>query len=91
MASEHLRMLASSSGHSQILSRSCGVNREKAWDQNYIMDREWWTRLVQTESIISDCSSSVLAAGQLGCYNALIGPNMQLKQHSSIVQFFIKC
>ena len=28
-------------------------HREKAWDQNYVMDRKWWTRLVQTESTIS--------------------------------------
>ena len=27
--------VASSPGHSQILSRSCRENREKAWDQNY--------------------------------------------------------
>ena len=22
-------------------------NREKAWEQNYVMDRKWWTRLVR--------------------------------------------
>ena len=22
-------------------------NREKAWDQNYVTDRKWWTRLVR--------------------------------------------
>ena len=27
--------------------------REKAWDQNYVTDQKWWTRLVQTESTIS--------------------------------------
>ena len=28
-------------------------NREKAWDQNYVTKRKWWTPLVQTESTIS--------------------------------------
>ena len=28
-------------------------NWEKAWDQNYVTDRQWWTRLVQTESTVS--------------------------------------
>ena len=27
-------------------------NREKAWDQNYVTDQKWWTRLVQTESTL---------------------------------------
>ena len=27
-------------------------NQEKVWDQNYITDRKWWTRLVQTESTL---------------------------------------
>ena len=45
--------IASSPGHSQILSRSCGENWEKAWDQNYVMDRKWWTRFVLTGSTIS--------------------------------------
>ena len=27
-------------------------NQEKAWDQNYITDQKWWTRLVQTESTL---------------------------------------
>ena len=40
------RLLASSPGHSQILFHSRG---EKAWDQNYVTDRKWWTLLVQTE------------------------------------------
>ena len=44
--------VASSPGPSQILSRSCGKNWEKAWDQNYVMDWKWWTRLVQTESTL---------------------------------------
>ena len=30
--------LASSPGHSQILSPAVEKNREKAWDQNYVMD-----------------------------------------------------
>jgi len=28
-------------------------NWEKAWDQNYVTDRKWWTRFVLTESTIS--------------------------------------
>ena len=44
--------LASSLGPFQILSHSCGENREKAWDQNYVTDRKWWTRLVRTESTL---------------------------------------
>jgi len=28
-------------------------NREKAWDQSYVTDRKWWTRLVQTKSTIA--------------------------------------
>ena len=28
-------------------------NQEKAWDQNYVTDRKWWTRFVLTESTIS--------------------------------------
>ena len=67
-------VLASSPGHSQILSCSqprpqatprfylaaVEKNPEKAWDQNYITDRKWWTqyvmwtRFVLTESTISD-------------------------------------
>ena len=46
---EHTRQavyLALYPGHSQILSRSCGENLEKAWDQNYVMGQKWWTRLV---------------------------------------------
>ena len=35
--------LALSLSPSQILSRSCGENREKAWDQNYVTDQKWWT------------------------------------------------
>ena len=35
--------LASSPGPSQILSRSRGENWEKAWEQNYVTDRKWWT------------------------------------------------
>ena len=27
-------------------------NQEKAWDQNYVTDQKWWTRLVQTESTL---------------------------------------
>ena len=27
-------------------------NREKTWDQNYVTDRKWWTRLVQTKSML---------------------------------------
>ena len=44
------RSLASSPGHSQILAVE--KNREKAWDQNYITDWKWWTRLVQTKSTL---------------------------------------
>ena len=37
-ATQHIPvyMLASSPGHSQILSCSCGEKSGKAWDQNYI-------------------------------------------------------
>ena len=45
-------ILASSPGHSQSLSLSHGENQEKAWDHCYVMDRKWWTRLVQTESTL---------------------------------------
>ena len=41
-----LHAIDSSPGHSQILSHSCGENWEKAWDQNYVTDQKWWTRLV---------------------------------------------
>ena len=41
--------LASSPGHSQILSRSRGENREKAWDHCYVTGRKWWTRLIRGE------------------------------------------
>ena len=27
-------------------------HREKAWDQNYVMDWKWWTLLVQSESML---------------------------------------
>ena len=36
--------VASSPGPSQILSRSRGEKSGKAWDQNYVTDRKWWTR-----------------------------------------------
>ena len=32
-------------------------NREKAWDQNYVMDRKWWTRLVR--NVDSVCTNRV--------------------------------
>ena len=44
--SAHATYIASSPGHSQILFRSRGENREKAWDQNYVTDQKWWTLLV---------------------------------------------
>ena len=43
--------LASSPGPSQLIAVE--KYREKAWDQNYVTDWKWWTRLVQTESTIS--------------------------------------
>ena len=44
---KYAKIVASFPCHSQILSRSSGKNREKAWDQNYVTDRKWWTRLVR--------------------------------------------
>ena len=28
-------------------------NWEKAWDQNYVTDRKWWTRLVRNVDSVS--------------------------------------
>ena len=40
-------LVASSPGHSQIyLAAVEKKNWEKAWDQNYVMNRKWWTLLV---------------------------------------------
>ena len=47
--------VALSLGHSQILSYSCGENREKVWDHCYVTDRKWWTRLVcNVDSVCSN-------------------------------------
>ena len=47
-----LYVLASSPGHSQILSRAAmEKNREKAWDQNYVTDKKWWTWFVTHASV----------------------------------------
>ena len=42
----HYECLATFSGHSQILSRSCVENS----GEKYVMDWKWWTRLVQQAS-----------------------------------------
>ena len=49
--------LASSPGPSQILSprfylAAVEKNWEKAWDQNYVTDRKWWTWLVRNVATI---------------------------------------
>ena len=44
--------VASSPGPSQIYLAVVEKNREKAWDQNYVTNRKWWTQLVQTESTL---------------------------------------
>ena len=57
---QQVAAVASSPGHSQVFSWAVEKNREKAWDQNYVTDRKWWTRLVRnvtrfvlTESTVS--------------------------------------
>ena len=58
-------LLASSPGHSQILSRSRGEKSEKAWDHCYIMDRKCWTRLVQTKSTLHTNHDVAMTPGLL--------------------------
>ena len=52
------QFIASSPGHSQILSRSYGENWEKAWEHCYVTDRECWTQFVLNESTISTVSTN---------------------------------
>ena len=51
------RSLASSPGPSQILSHSRGEKSEKAWYQNYITNRKWWTRSVRNMNSV--CTNRV--------------------------------
>ena len=45
-------LVASSQATPRFYLAAVVKNREKAWEQNYVMDRKWWTQLVQTESTL---------------------------------------
>jgi len=34
-------------------------NREKAWEQNYVMDRKWWTQLVRNVDSVCTTESTI--------------------------------
>ena len=75
-------MLTSSLGHSQILSGSRGENREKVWDQIYITNQKWWTRLVQSESML--CTDRVTISSPWCSFDHRPSPNFSPRLRDKI-------